>query len=181
MKTFSQLKRMMLIFNPVSGRRASLRFLPDIISIFSQNGYAVTVFPTAQRGDATEFAQGYASEFDIIVCIGGDGTLNEVITGIIRGGHDIPLGYIPSGSTNDFASCHGISSDAVEAANNIVNGKPKKIDIGMFGDAVFAMLPPWARSRGCRTRRRRTLKTRSVTRRICLTRSRICRKLRRII
>ena len=137
MKTFSQLKRMMLIFNPVSGRRASLRFLPDIISIFSQNGYAVTVFPTAQRGDATEFAQGYASEFDIIVCIGGDGTLNEVITGIIRGGHDIPLGYIPSGSTNDFAACHGISSDALEAANNIVNGKPKKIDIGRFGDRYF--------------------------------------------
>ncbi len=138
MKTLSQLKRLMLIINPVSGRRTSLRFLPDIISEFSQNGYAVTVFPTAQRGDATEFARSYAGEFDLLVCIGGDGTLNEVITGIIRGGHDVPLGYIPSGSTNDFAACHGISSDMLEAAQNILNGKQKKIDIGKFGDQYFS-------------------------------------------
>ena len=110
MKTFSQLKKLMLIINPVSGRRTSLRFLPDIINIFAQKDYAVTVFPTAKRGDATDFARLYGSEFDLIVCIGGDGTLNEVITGIVDGGCQTPLGYIPSGSTNDFAACHGISA-----------------------------------------------------------------------
>ena len=138
MKTFSQLKKLMLIINPVSGRRTSLRFLPDIIGTFSANDYAVTVFPTAKRGDATDFAAGYGAEFDLIVCIGGDGTLNEVISGIIRGGCHTPLGYIPSGSTNDFAACHGISSDMLEAAQNIVNGKPKSIDIGRFGEQYFA-------------------------------------------
>ena len=85
MKTFSQLKKLLLIINPVSGRRTSLRFLPDIIRIFSEGDYAVTVFPTGKSGDATQFAQLYGNEFDLIVCIGGDGTLNEVITGIIRG------------------------------------------------------------------------------------------------
>ncbi len=127
----------MLIINPVSGRRTSLRFLPDIIRIFSENRYAVTVFSTGKAGDATEYAKLYANEFDIIVCIGGDGTLNETITGIVESGYDIPLGYIPSGSTNDFASCHGISSDMLTAALNIATGTPKSVDLGKIGNHYF--------------------------------------------
>ena len=134
---FSELKKMMLIINPVSGRRTSLRFLPDIIRIFSENRYAVTVFSTGKAGDATEYAKLYANEFDIIVCIGGDGTLNETITGIVESGYDIPLGYIPSGSTNDFASCHGISSDMLTAALNIATGAPKSVDLGKIGNHYF--------------------------------------------
>lgn len=134
---FSELKKMMLIINPVSGRRTSLRFLPDIIRIFYENRYAVTVFSTGKAGDATEYAKIYANEFDIIVCIGGDGTLNETITGIVESGCDIPLGYIPSGSTNDFASCHGISSDMLTAALNIATGKPKSVDLGKIGNHYF--------------------------------------------
>ena len=137
MKCYSELKKLMLIINPVSGRRTSLRFLPDIIKIFSENDYAVTVFPTGKAGDAPEFAKLYGNEFDLIVCIGGDGTLNEVISGIVNGDCRTPLGYIPSGSTNDFAACHGISSDMLTAALNIVSGKPKLIDIGKIGDQYF--------------------------------------------
>lgn len=137
MVVFPELKKMMLIINPVSGRRTSLRFLPDIIRIFYENNYAVTVFSTGKAGDATEFAKNYGKEFDIIVCIGGDGTLNETITGIVDSGYDIPLGYIPSGSTNDFASCHGISSDMLTAALNIATGSPKQIDLGKIGDNYF--------------------------------------------
>lgn len=138
LKPFKQLKKMMLIINPVSGRRISLRFLPDIIRIFTDNDYVVSVFPTGKRGDATEFARLYSAEFDIVVTIGGDGTLNETLTGLILGNHDTPLGYIPSGSTNDFASCHGISSDMLTAAMNIVNGTARQIDIGKFGDQYFS-------------------------------------------
>lgn len=128
----------MLIFNPVSGRRMSQRYLPDIINIFSERHYAVTVFPTGKRGDATDFARLYSSEFDLVVCIGGDGTLNETISGLILSGTDTPLGYIPSGSTNDFASCHGISSDPLTAALNAATGNPKLIDIGKFGNRYFS-------------------------------------------
>lgn len=138
MKPFSELKKLLVIINPVSGRKTSLRFLPDIIAAFAQNGFAVTVFPTAKCGDATEYARLYAPEFDEVVAIGGDGTLNEVITGIIRSGAAVPLGYIPSGSTNDFASCHGISSDMLTAAQNIISGKSKSIDIGTFGEQYFS-------------------------------------------
>lgn len=170
MKNFSQLKKLMLIINPVSGRRTSLRFLPDIIGIFSANDYAVTVFPTTKSGDATDFAMYYGKEFDLIVCIGGDGTLNEVISGIIRGDCRTPLGYIPSGSTNDFAACHGISSDMLEAARSIVGGRPKRIDIGKFGEQYFHMLRPSARFPGCHIPRRRTSKICWGTRHTCLMR-----------
>ena len=101
MKTFSQLKKLLLIINPVSGRRTSLRFLPDIIRIFSEGDYAVTVFPTGKSGDATQFAQLYGNEFDLIVCIGGDGTLNEVVNG--AAGHaNAAVTHFPGGSGNDF-------------------------------------------------------------------------------
>lgn len=137
MKPLSQLKRLMLIFNPVSGRRMSNRYLPDIIKLFSEKDFAVTVFPTHKQGDATEFARLYSSEFDLVVCIGGDGTLNETISGLILSETEVPLGYIPAGSTNDFASCHGISSDPLTAALNIATGNPESIDIGRFGDNMY--------------------------------------------
>lgn len=138
MKPFSQLKRLMLIFNPVSGRRTSQRFLPDIIKVFSDRGYAVTAFPTGKQGDASEFARLYSQEFDLVVCIGGDGTLNETISGLMLGRSNVPLGYIPTGSTNDFAACHGISSEPLTAALNAATGNPKLIDIGRFGDRYFS-------------------------------------------
>lgn len=137
-KPLDELKKMMLIINPVSGRKTSFRFLPDIIRIFNVNGYNVSVFPTGKQGDATSLAECYSADYDIVVCIGGDGTLNEVISGLLRSGSHTPIGYIPSGSTNDFASCHGISSDMLTAAMNIATGNPKNIDIGQFGDRYFS-------------------------------------------
>lgn len=136
-KAFSELKRMLLIINPVSGRRTSLRFLPDIIRSFTESGYNVSVFPTGAKGDATEIARLYAPHYDRIVCIGGDGTLNETVTGRILSGEKTPIGYIPSGSTNDFAACHGISSDMLTAAAGIAYGCEHKIDVGKFGDKYF--------------------------------------------
>lgn len=136
-KPYNELKKMLLILNPVSGKKASLRSLPDIISIFNESGWAVTVFLTAKSGDATQYARLYADKFDATVCIGGDGTLNETVFGLVQNGADIPLGYIPSGSTNDFAACHGIPSDMITAAKNIALGNIKEIDLGDFGGRNF--------------------------------------------
>lgn len=115
-----------------------MRILPEVIRIFSENGRAVTVFPTGKTGDAAKYAELYAGRFDCIVCIGGDGTLNETVCGLVKSGNDTPLGYIPSGSTNDFAACHGIPSDVKTAALNIINGHVKEIDLGDFGGHSFA-------------------------------------------
>lgn len=131
---------MLLIVNPVSGRKMALRYLPDIVRIFSDYGWAVTVFTTEKRGDATEYAKLYADKFNAVTCVGGDGTLSETVCGLIKNGGKIPLGYIPTGSTNDFAACHGISSDVALAARSIAEGKAKSLDVGDFGGRNFAYI-----------------------------------------
>lgn len=135
---YDSLRKMLLIINPVSGRKTALRHLPDIIRIFSENSWAVTIFLTGKTGDALEYTHLYADKFDTVVCIGGDGTLNEVVCGLVQNGADKPIGYIPSGSTNDFAACHGISSDILIAAKNIAEGHIKEIDLGDFGGKSFS-------------------------------------------
>lgn len=93
---------------------------------------------TGKRGDGTEFARTHAAEADLIVCIGGDGTLNEVIEGLLKSGADCPLGYIPAGSTNDFAASLKISSNVMQAARDIMEGRPRTIDLGSFNGRCFS-------------------------------------------
>lgn len=135
---YSELKKLLLIINPVSGKKTALQYLSDIIRVFTDSGFAVTVFPTGKRGDAAEYVSRYADRFQAVVCIGGDGTLNETVCGLVQNGAGTPLGYIPAGSTNDFAACHGISSDIITAAGNIADGSIKEIDLGDFGGRNFA-------------------------------------------
>ena len=96
-------KRLLLVMNPCAGIKKANRYLPDLLRLFSDYGYVSTAYMTGKRGDGTEFARTHAAEADLIVCIGGDGTLNEVIEGLLKSGAGCPLGYIPAGSTNDFA------------------------------------------------------------------------------
>lgn len=111
-------------------------YLFDIIQIFCKAGHTVTTHITSKRGNATEVAScAKENGYEMIVCCGGDGTLNEVINGIILGEEDVLLGYIPSGSTNDFARTLGISTDIIRAAKDIVNNKQSiSIDIGKFSE-----------------------------------------------
>ena len=137
MHQLDQLKKMLFIVNPVSGKRAILKYLAEIMQMFFQRGYLVTSMVTARRGDATGYARDLGGEYDLIVCTGGDGTLNEVVTGLLKGGVSTPVGYIPCGSTNDFASCHGLSPDIIQAASDILNGGVTRYDVGKFGDSYF--------------------------------------------
>ncbi len=130
------LKKLLLIINPVAGKKRMKNYLLDVIQIFGHGGYATTVFVTARRGEAVEFMQ-LAKDFDLVVCAGGDGTLNEVICGVMKYGVNVPLGYIPCGSTNDFASSMGISLDIRKCAESIVSGGPLLLDIGKFNNRYF--------------------------------------------
>lgn len=130
------LKKLLLIVNPVAGKKRLKNMLLDVVQIFARGGFATTVMVTGRRGEASEFAA-CGSEYDRIVCCGGDGTLNEVISGMLDHGVTIPLGYIPCGSTNDFATGMGISSDIKKAAESIANGLPRLLDVGKFGDRHF--------------------------------------------
>ena len=131
-------RRALLIINPVSGKKMVLRYIPQIIRIFMDAGYLVTTVVTSRRGEAIEYARDLGGGFDLICCTGGDGTLNETITGLALGNIRVPLGYIPCGSTNDFAVSRGLSADILTAARQAAAGKPRLYDIGLFGEQYFS-------------------------------------------
>ena len=131
------MKQLLLIVNPISGTKKAGRFLAEIIGVFNQAGYDTRVFITAQRGDATAAVKAYGGGKNLIVCCGGDGTLNETVTGLIEAGFDIPIGYIPAGSTNDFGGSLGLPTDVVEAAKQIARGREHAYDVGRFGSRYF--------------------------------------------
>ena len=134
------MKKALVIINPHAGRMKLLRDLPEIDAILYNGGYEADVYFTKCREDATAKVLKSAEKYDLIVCGGGDGTYNEVISGVIKSGIDIPVGYIPAGTTNDFASTLELSPIHKTAAQRIVLGTPKKIDIGLFGDRYFSYI-----------------------------------------
>ena len=132
------MKKLQLIINPTAGMKQGKKYLADVVAYFGSEGYISTVFVTRKREDATEFVLRYGAEFDLIVCIGGDGTFNEVVAGIVKGGIDVPIGYIPAGSTNDFAASLKLSSDVMQACSDIAEGSERKLDIGLFNGRSFS-------------------------------------------
>lgn len=130
-------KKLLLIINPVSGRRTILKYLPEVINIFQKVGYVCTVMITQNRGDGLRFTEKYANEYDLVVCTGGDGSLYETVNGIAKQNFHIPLGYIPCGTTNVFALTHNLSLNILNAARNIVSGRVDTLDIGKFGNQYF--------------------------------------------
>lgn len=132
------MKKMLFIMNPYAGMRKANRYLAEILEIFNRGGYEVTAYMTAGQGDAVRVAGEYADKVDIIVCAGGDGTFNETVSGILTAGADVPVGYIPCGSTNDFAASLHLPTNVTQAAQVIVEGTEKKLDLGRFDDRYFS-------------------------------------------
>ena len=132
------MKKMLFIMNPFAGVKRANRHLADILLTFSQVGYEVITHMTLGQGDATAVAREKGRNVDLVVCCGGDGTLNETITGLLSAGADTPIGYIPAGSTNDFASSLKIPTNILKAAQAIVEGEPVSYDVGRFGDRYFS-------------------------------------------
>lgn len=132
------MKKLLFVMNPYAGMRKGNRYVAEIISVFNRGGYDVSAYMTACQGDAARFVEERASEFDLIVCAGGDGTFNETITGLLSGGVDVPIGYIPCGSTNDFASSLHLPTNILQAAKEIVEGTPVRYDVGRFGSRYFS-------------------------------------------
>ena len=132
------MKKMLFIMNPFAGVKRANRHLTDILLMFTQAGYEVTTHMTLGRGDAAAVAREKGKDVDLVVCCGGDGTLNETITGLLSTGADTPIGYIPAGSTNDFASSLKLPTNILKAAQEIVEGEPVSYDVGRFGDRYFS-------------------------------------------
>lgn len=132
------MKKMLFIMNPCSGQKRANRFLPEILSTFNEAGYDVLVHMTAGPGDGDKTVRRLGAGMDAVVCCGGDGTFNDVVSGLLHSGLDVPVGYIPAGTTNDFANSLKLPTDVMEATRAIVDGTPVAYDAGKFGDRYFS-------------------------------------------
>lgn len=134
-------KRLLFVYNPKAGKGAVVKNLHEIVDIFIKADYMVTVYATQERGDACRLLQSEEiNRYDLIVCSGGDGTLRESVNGLIKSGANIPIGYIPTGSTNDFAKSLGLSDNMTEAAENITIGSTFLCDAGNFNGENFVYI-----------------------------------------
>ena len=131
-------RKLMLIVNPAAGRGGYKVNLGDALQTLDAGGCRSTLFFTRERGDATRFAAEHAAEYDLVACVGGDGTLSEVISGLMQLQEPPPLGYIPMGTANDVASTLGLpKNDTLAAARRILRGEPHPFDVGGFGDEGY--------------------------------------------
>ncbi len=132
-------KKLLFIFNPTSGKANIKNNIFEIIDIFTKADYDVTVHPTQCQDDAYITITNKAHEYDIVVVAGGDGTLNEAVRAMMTFDYENrkPIGYIPSGTTNDFAASRGIPTDIIEAAKHIAQGNTFECDIGLFNQKHF--------------------------------------------
>jgi len=131
-------KKVLFIINPVSGRIALKQKLWQVLEMFSNAGLLVTVRFTEKKGDAKEFSKLCPKDISTVVCAGGDGTLNEVISGLMENPYHHILGYLPVGTTNDLANSLGLSKNILTAAKDIIEGNTKTIDIGSFNGRYFS-------------------------------------------
>ncbi len=133
-------KKLLFVYNPKAGKAKIKSKLADILDIFAKSGYETTVFPTQYKGEAEQLMESRSKEYELVVCSGGDGTLDETVTGMIKSGFRTPIGYIPAGSTNDFGGSLALPKNMVRAAEAIVNGKDFSCDVGTFNEDVFVYI-----------------------------------------
>ena len=129
--------RQLVVLNPRAGRCQAARRIAELLPVLETDGVTAELLETSAAGDARQTVAKRAGEFARVVCIGGDGTLNEVISGMLDAGEDVPIGYVPAGSTNDLAASHGLSRDILQAARDVVQGVAAPIDVGLFNGRCF--------------------------------------------
>lgn len=131
-------KKLMLIVNPAAGRGAYKQGFAEALQALAKGGYTITVFYTEQRGDAARLAADNAARYDTVGCIGGDGTLSEVLSGLMLLDNPPPVGYFPMGTANDVATTLGLpKNDVLSAARYLLRGTPHPFDLGRFGDSDY--------------------------------------------
>lgn len=131
------MKKLLFVFNPHAGKAQIKNKLLQIVDIMVKADYEVTIYPTQAREDALNIVRKRAKKYDLVVCSGGDGTLDEAVTGMMLSEKKVPLGYIPAGSTNDFANSLKIPKDMLKSAKIAVSGKKFACDIGKFNENTF--------------------------------------------
>lgn len=130
--------RLLFIVNPVSGKKTITDYMIDILNLYCKKGLEVSVLITQYQGHAAQYVKVNSQRFDRIVCAGGDGTINEVVSGLREAcDYRTLLGYIPCGSTNDFASNFGLDDDVMESAERAISDNIISLDSGVLNDHSF--------------------------------------------
>lgn len=132
------MKKLMLLVNPAAGRGAYSLNFGEAMKILSDGGFATTLYFTSGRGDAAEYARRYGEKYDVAACVGGDGTLSEMLTGLMSLNKPPFVGYFPMGTANDVATTLGLpKNDMIGAARKLLKGDPHPFDVGGFGDEEY--------------------------------------------
>ena len=132
------IRKILLIVNPCAGKTKSRAGTFDIVDKFSKSDYEFSIRTTTCQGDATNIVKKELADHDIVVCCGGDGTLNETINGVMDMPKRVPIGYIPSGTTNDLATSLGLPTEISKATDVIIKGNTNDYDIGLFNNRYFS-------------------------------------------
>lgn len=133
-------KKLLFVYNPKAGKEKIRECLADVLEVFAEADYELTVVPTRRRDEAREVLRNRAKDYSLVVCSGGDGTLDETVTGMIQSGFSTPLGYLPAGSTNDYGESLSLSKNMVQAAQTAISGRDFACDMGSFNDDVFVYI-----------------------------------------
>ncbi|MBO4514217.1 MAG: diacylglycerol kinase family lipid kinase [Lachnospiraceae bacterium] len=133
-------KKLLFVYNPKAGKGKICEKLAEVLDVFAEADYELTVVPTRRRDEAREVVKDRSKEYELVVCCGGDGTLDETVTGMIQSGFRTPLGYIPAGSTNDYGESLGLSKNMEQAAKTAVSGRDFACDMGTFNEDVFVYI-----------------------------------------
>lgn len=133
-------KKLLFVYNPKAGKEKIRENLSEILEVFADRDYELTVVPTKAKDDARKVIKDRTADFELVVVSGGDGTLDEAVTGMIQSGNRTPLGYVPAGSTNDFGESLGLPKNMVQAAKTAVDGKNFSCDVGAFNEDVFVYI-----------------------------------------
>ena len=133
-------KKLLFVYNPKAGKAQIRTKLADVLDVFAKGGYELTVYPTQKRDDARRIVAERSRDYELVVCSGGDGTLDETVTGMMQSGFHTPIGYIPAGSTNDFGGSLALPKNMVKAAETIVKGRNFSCDMGAFNEDVFVYI-----------------------------------------
>lgn len=131
------MKKLLYIYNPMSGQKTIGNHLSEIVEYFSKKSYFPTVYATQKANDAREKVKEFSKEYEEILVSGGDGTLDEVVSGLLKSEEKSIIGYIPTGSTNDFSRSLKIPTDIKKATKIAINGETMDIDVGKFNSKFF--------------------------------------------
>ena len=134
------MRKLLFLINPHAGRAEIKTRALEAIDLFVKAGWEPTVRTTQRPLEIPELLEARANEFELVVCCGGDGTLNETVSGLMQCDPRPLLGYIPAGTVNDFAYSLGLSKNIREASQAIVEGTPFPCDVGRFGDRYFSYI-----------------------------------------